>query len=150
MSIKIPPVVVFLVSLGLMFGAYFIAPGWAFDFMFRITLSRVFLVMGVLTSFSGVMAFRMHHTTVDPLHPEKASSLVTRGIYKYTRNPMYVGMAAILIGAAIRLGHPISVLFVGLFIGFIDRFQIVPEEKALQKIFGDAYTRYCEQVGRWI
>lgn len=92
----------------------------------------------------------MKRTTVDPLHPEKASSLVTTGIYQYTRNPMYVGMAFVLIGGLIRIGNPLCLAGVLFFIWYLDRFQIRPEEEALKKQFGEEFEQYCERVGRWV
>lgn len=150
MKRKIPPVVIFLLSLGVMFGIYYLTPNWSFVFSSRTLFSRIFLALGVLVVFSGIIAFRIKKTTVDPLHPEKASSLVTSGIYQYTRNPMYLGMALVLIGGLIRLGNPLCLSGIVFFIWYLDRFQIRSEEESLIKIFGDEYRSYCKKVGRWV
>ena len=84
------------------------------------------------------------------MNPEKATQLVTRGIYQYTRNPMYLGMACVLIGGLIRIGNPLGMPGILFFIGYITRFQIRPEEEVLQKIFGEKYTDYRIKVRRWI
>ncbi|WP_424961541.1 methyltransferase family protein [Ekhidna sp.] len=150
MKLKIPPVVIFFFSLGVMFGAYYFIPHWSYSFSYQTLLSRICLALGVLVAFSGIIAFRMKRTTVDPLHPEKASSLVTSGIYQYTRNPMYLGMALVLIGGLIRIGNPLSMSGVIFFIWYLDRYQIRPEEESLIKVFGKEYVSYCEKVGRWL
>lgn len=150
MELKIPPVIVFLICLALIFGCYYLLPDYIFSFPYRKTLSRVFLVSGALFAVLGILAFRLKSTTVDPTRPEKASSLVTGGIYQYTRNPMYLGMALVLIGGAIRISNPICLVSVILFIWYMTEFQIKPEEKALVKNFGEEYKTYTDQVRRWL
>ena len=115
-----------------------------------VIFSRVFLVCGFLSGFSGIVAFRRKGTTIDPKKPQKASHLVREGIYQWTRNPMYLGMLLILIGGAIRTGSPFGILPIFLFIFYMTRFQIIPEEKALKKRFGSVYEDYCRKVRRWI
>ena len=149
-KLRIPPVVIFLVSLGMMFGVYYLTPEWNFSFSFQTILSRIFLALGVLVVFSGIIAFRMKKTTVDPLHPEKASTLVISGIYQYTRNPMYLGMAFILIGALIRIANPLTLIGLVFFVWYLDKFQIRSEEESLIKLFGEEYESYCKKVNRWI
>jgi len=85
-----------------------------------------------------------------PLEPEAATSLVTGGIYRYTRNPMYVGFAALLLGWAVYLAVPWVLLGPVAFILFITRFQIIPEERALSSKFGRQYGEYQERVRRWL
>jgi len=99
---------------------------------------------------AGVRAFQRARTTVDPLRPEKASALVTSGIYRRTRNPMYVALAIALLGWAIWLGHPLALLGVAAFVAWINRFQIAPEERALRALFGPEFERYCSEVRRWL
>ena len=150
MELRIPPVIVFLLCLGFMFGCYFILPDYNFFFPYRRTLSRLFLVAGVLSGILGVLAFRLGGTTVDPTQPQKASRLITSGIYRYTRNPMYLGMALVLIGGWIRIANPVAILGVVAFVIYMTRFQIKPEEKALLRIFGEEYTSYASRVRRWV
>lgn len=150
MKLKIPPVIVFFLALGIIFGSHYVFSEQSHSFLFQTLLSRIFLALGVLIVFSGIIAFRMKGTTVDPLHPEKASSLVKSGIYKYTRNPMYLGMAFVLIGGIIRVGNPIGLLAIIFFIWYITIFQIKPEEEILKEIFKEEYRRYCQKVNRWI
>jgi protein-S-isoprenylcysteine O-methyltransferase Ste14 len=105
---------------------------------------------GVAFVMLGVLAFRASRTTVDPLHPERAAVLVTGGVYRVTRNPMYVGMAFLLLAWAVNLASVLPFLGVVVFVLYITRLQIQPEERALQGLFGDAYSRYAARVRRWL
>ena len=150
MKLKVPPVFVLLISLIIMFGAQNYYPEFSFKFEFQKTISRVILAAGAMLAFGGIFAFRANGTTVDPRHPEKASSLVKTGVYRYTRNPMYLGMASVLFGDVVRFGNPLSLLGVLFFCWFITQFQIKPEEDALEKLFGESYLSYKKKVRRWI
>jgi len=94
--------------------------------------------------------FRVQHTTVEPFDPSKASSLVVSGPNALTRNPMYVGMAGLLVANALRRGSWAAVLPVAAFVAVIDRFQVVAEERALAERFGADYAAYRESVPRWL
>lgn len=94
--------------------------------------------------------FRAQHTTVEPFDPSQASSLVVSGPNSRTRNPMYVGMAGLLVANALRRGSWTGVLPVAGFVAVIDRFQVAAEERALAEKFGSAYTTYCADVPRWL
>ena len=98
----------------------------------------------------AAMRFRAQHTTVEPFDPSKASSLVTSGPNALTRNPMYVGMAGLLVANALRRGSLASVLPVVAFVAYIDRFQVAAEERALAERFGADYAAYRESVPRWL
>jgi protein-S-isoprenylcysteine O-methyltransferase Ste14 len=108
------------------------------------------VLLGAVTSLAGVVAFRRSRTTVNPLRPETASSLVNGGVYRLTRNPMYVGFLFVLLGWAVWLWAPWPWLGLPLFMLFLTRFQIVPEERAMEKLFGSAYREYRNQVRRWL
>ena len=99
---------------------------------------------------SGIVTFRKVETTVTPLHPDKASSLVTIGIYQYTRNPMYFGLLLILFSFGLYLQNLASMFVLPVYVWFISKYQIMPEEEALQKVFGDDYKNYQDRVRRWI
>jgi protein-S-isoprenylcysteine O-methyltransferase Ste14 len=98
----------------------------------------------------GSWAFRKAKTTVSPINPEKASSVVTGGIYSYTRNPMYVGLTAVLVGWAVWLSVPWLFLGPVAFMLFVTRFQIVPEERVMSSKFGRDYDDYRKRVRRWL
>jgi protein-S-isoprenylcysteine O-methyltransferase Ste14 len=89
------------------------------------------------------------HTTIDPFRPERATRLVTSGVYALTRNPMYLGLSMLLLGWAIDLGSLTPVVLAPLFIPLILHVQIRPEEHALLAQFGQDYARYCQRVNRW-
>lgn len=106
-------------------------------------------VAGVAVALAGVRAFRRHQTTVDPRVPERAATLVADGPYRWTRNPMYVGMVAVAVGAAAWLGSPLSLAGPALVFAWLDRVQIPAEERALRARFGDGFARYSGRVARW-
>ena len=94
--------------------------------------------------------FRSHHTTLQPMDPTKATSLVVSGPNAVTRNPMYVGLAGMLVANAIRLRDWRALLPLAAFVAFIDRFQVAAEERALAAKFGADYDAYRASVPRWI
>ena len=142
--------VVFLICLVCVFGVHYLLSDFSYDFLYRKTISRIFLIAGALSGVLGVLVFRLNSTTVDPTKPDKASRLVTTGIYQYTRNPMYLGLALVLLGGIVRIGNPIGFVFLVLFVSYMTRFQIRPEEKALEEIFGEVFVDYKRSVRRWI
>jgi protein-S-isoprenylcysteine O-methyltransferase Ste14 len=105
---------------------------------------------GLGVALAGVAAFRRRRTTVDPRHPERASTLVTDGVYRWTRNPMYVGVVGVALGGTTALGSPLGVLGPVLLSLYLDRVQIPAEEAALRSHFGADYDTYAQTVGRWL
>ena len=99
---------------------------------------------------AGIMAFRRAGTTVNPMKPHKTSAFVAHGVYRVTRNPMYVGLVLLLAAWAIFLSSPWTLVGPLAFVLYIGRFQIAPEERALLARFGDTYSEYMTQVGRWL
>lgn len=99
---------------------------------------------------AGSVAFRRARTTVDPLSPGRATVLVERGVYRWTRNPMHLGMALVLLGVALDRASVPGLLLVGVSCAYVTRFQIVPEERALLGIFGEPYEAHLRRVRRWI
>jgi protein-S-isoprenylcysteine O-methyltransferase Ste14 len=116
----------------------------------RLVVALVLVLMGAAVSLAGVVSFRRARTTVNPLKPEKTSSLVCSGIYRVTRNPMYLGFLLVLIGWAVMLGSAFAVFGPVLFVVYISLFQILPEERVLQNLFGDEFTAYRARVRRWL
>jgi protein-S-isoprenylcysteine O-methyltransferase Ste14 len=105
---------------------------------------------GAVICVSGVVSFRRAKTTVNPMKPQSASSLIVSGVYKYTRNPMYLGLFLILLGWAAFLSNLAAVALLPVFIGYINRFQIRPEERVLAALFPREYPAYRAKVRRWI
>ena len=89
-------------------------------------------------------------TTVDPRDPGKATRLVAGGVYRLSRNPMYLGLLCTMTAWAVYLGSPWSLLILPIYVWYITRFQILPEEAALHRLFGASYVAYCARVRRWI
>ena len=103
-----------------------------------------------MVSAAGVVAFRRSRTTVNPLSPEQASSLVVHGIYRFTRNPMYLGFLLALTGWSVHLANLAAVLLLPVFVAYMNRFQIQPEERALLQNFGARFAAYTQAVRRWL
>jgi protein-S-isoprenylcysteine O-methyltransferase Ste14 len=116
----------------------------------RLVLAILFGAFGLVMAALGFKAFVEAKTTINPVKIDTASSLVTTGVYRYTRNPMYVGLASLLVTWAIYLEAPLTLLGPLAFVLYITRFQIVPEERALSRIFGRLYDDYCARVRRWL
>lgn len=107
-------------------------------------------LVGAGISLAGVLAFRRARTTVDPMHPDAASALVAGGIYRFTRNPMYLGFAVLLLAWGLYLSKLSALAMLALFMLYLTRFQIRPEEAALRQRFGAAFEAYAARVGRWL
>ena len=107
-------------------------------------------IAGLCTMILGVVTFRKARTTVNPLKPDAASTLVVTGIYRWTRNPMYLGALLLLASWAIYLGNPVSGAFLVIFIVYLNRFQIAPEEAALTTRFVPEFVAYKSRVRRWV
>ncbi|MGV8843861.1 MAG: methyltransferase family protein [Pseudomonas sp.] len=116
----------------------------------RVLLALLLMAVAVCFSMAGVLSFRQAQTTVNPLKPESASALVRSGIYQYSRNPMYVGFALLLLAWVCFLASPLALLGVPGFILYMNRFQISPEERALTTLFGREFQAYQAQVRRWL
>jgi protein-S-isoprenylcysteine O-methyltransferase Ste14 len=144
-----PPAVAVLVAAG-MWGVAGIGPPLSVAPGPQYIAVAVFVAVGLAFSLLGVLAFRASRTTVNPLKPERASALVTGGVYRMTRNPMYVGMAFVLLAWAVYLSAMLPFVGIAVFVAFITRLQIVPEERVLHGLFGDAYAAYAARVRRWL
>jgi len=110
----------------------------------------IFLILGLIVIFSAVFKFIKTKTTVDPTRPHKTSNLVISGIYKITRNPMYLGMLFLIMAYAIYNNNVIGCIIIPIFIFYINKFQIEPEEIEMRKKFGESFENYCKKVNRWL
>jgi protein-S-isoprenylcysteine O-methyltransferase Ste14 len=102
------------------------------------------LVLATLTDFAR------RGTTLNPNAPGSASVLVTGGSNRLSRNPMYVGLAGLLLAHAVDRGSWEALLPVAGFVVALDRFQVAREEEALRGRFGEAYLQYCAGTPRWL
>ena len=148
LNTKIPPPIVAILFAVMIF--YFSDSFAYVDLPFKIYISLFFVLLGFFITFSSARNFKKKETTVNPIKPEEASQLVTDGFFKITRNPMYLGMLLFLLGLSIYNGLIVGLVFLPLFVGYITFFQIIPEESAMIKIFGEDYKEYMKKVRRWI
>ena len=150
LELKIPPPVVAALIAIAMWGVSLIAPLLEVPAQFRVSVAIAVALVGVAFSLAGIMSFRRAETTVNPMKPETASSLVSSGVYRVTRNPMYVGLLFVLVAWAAFLSSVWALLGVLAFFLYIGRFQITPEERVLSKLFGAEYSDYKTRVRRWL
>jgi protein-S-isoprenylcysteine O-methyltransferase Ste14 len=139
LELKIPPVALVLLMAALMWLASWALPAFGFEFPVRKLLSVSGAVAGLIISGFGIASFRCARTTVNPMKPDSTSSLVVSGIYRLTRNPMYLGFLLVLLGWAMFLSNAMAFQFLPVFIFYMNRFQIEPEEKALHSLFGQQF-----------
>ena len=148
MNNKIPPPIVTLISGLAIFFSRPLFPDYHSNLIN--VFSAILLFFGLLVFFLAVASFKRYKTTVNPLQPSKASHLVISGIFRFTRNPMYLGMALILLSLSFKFNLLGGLIVTVLFIMFITKFQIIPEEEAMQGLFQDEFETYKENTRRWI
>ncbi|HAZ80916.1 MAG TPA: hypothetical protein DCX08_13385 [Porticoccaceae bacterium] len=148
MDNKIPPPIVALVCGLIIFFSKHLFP--IYEHQSAIIYSVPVLFLGVIILALAALSFRKYSTSLNPLAPEKASSLVTSGIFGYSRNPMYLGMLLILVSIAITFNVYGGFIMSIIFLLFITRFQIIPEEAAMEKLFTDEFLYYKKRTRRWI
>ena len=146
---RIPPPLVGLIGGALAWLASSAFTPTTITFPVRLTAAIVLVLVGLVIAGAGVRTIRRADTTLNPLKPETSSALVTSGIYRYTRNPMYLGMATWLLAWSAWLGTPIGLLGAPLFMLYMNQFQIGPEERALRTLFGAEFEAYAARVRRW-
>ncbi|KRG67621.1 methyltransferase family protein [Pseudoxanthomonas dokdonensis] len=142
---KIPPPVVLLVLAILIWAL----PGSS-STSARTLTGGLLVLAGLLINGWPKRLFRRLGTTINPLHPERSSVLITSGLYRYSRNPMYLGYALALLGWVVCQGKLAGFIAVVIFIGYVTRLQIVPEERELAARFPMRYATYKQAVRRWI
>ena len=121
-----------------------------FEAALQAPVAGVLLIVGLSLMIVAVASFIAAKTTVNPLRPSRTSSLVTTGIFRISRNPMYLGDLLVLAALAVWLGNVVNVVLLVFFIWYINRFQIIPEERAMTNLFGESYVAYCSRVRRWL
>ena len=150
LELKIPPpIVALLIGVAMWFGSR-LGPTLEVPFVVRTVAFVALGLLGGATALAGNLEFRRARTTINPLRPQNATALVTSGVYRYTRNPMYVGLALLVLGWAAFLCSPWAIAGPVLFVLYISRFQIEPEEKILSAKFGAEYSSYLSRARRWL
>ena len=150
LELKIPPVIVAVIFIMLMWMLAVLLPGIVTSNLSRFGAYVVLMAAGAVFSVAGVVSFKKASTTVNPITPGASSVLVTSGIYKTSRNPMYLGFLFFLIGWGLFLSNLYSLALCTGFVLYMNRFQIQPEEKALESAFGADFLAYKERVRRWL
>ena len=150
LKLKIPPGLLVIIFIIIMTYQPFVLLEFNLNWQYMPVLIYAVFGLAVLIIVAAVVSFRTAKTTVDPTHPDKASHLVNSGIFKYSRNPMYLGFSFILLAYALKLQTLAALLLVIGFVIYLSYLQIKPEEEMLKKLFGDDYVDYCQRVRRWL
>ncbi|MDZ7783351.1 MAG: isoprenylcysteine carboxylmethyltransferase family protein [Halioglobus sp.] len=150
LELKVPPLVLLVIAGSSMLAVSRISSNLCFTLPGVAWLSTVLATAGLIIAILGVVEFRAAGTTVDPRMPEQSAKLVVRGVYRFSRNPMYLGFLLVLVAWGLFLGSTFSLLFLPAFILYMNYFQIVPEERFMREKFGESYDQYSSQVRRWI
>ncbi len=150
LELKIPPPLVLFTCGLLMWLLALLLPNLGLELPGQRLLAALLALIGLGVAIAGVLAFRQASTTINPTRPSATSSIVSSGVYRFTRNPMYLGMLLCLGGWALFLGNLPSLLGLPLFVAYLNRLQIGPEERALEAKFGEPYAQYCARVRRWL
>ena len=140
-------VAVFMASMYVIDGLAVVAN---YRFPYQAIVSLLVFMVGVLIIAIGGYSFRQANTTVNPSTPEQTTQLVKSGLYTYSRNPMYIGFFAWLVAVAIFIGNPINILLLPVYVVLVNRLYIVPEEIALERLFGNDFVEYKDKVRRWL
>jgi protein-S-isoprenylcysteine O-methyltransferase Ste14 len=127
-----------------------LTPAAEIENVVRFTIGGCIIALGALLVVQGARTFWRNKTTIDPVDLGRASALVTSGVFRFSRNPIYVGFATILVGWAVCLAAPWALQGPLAFVLFTNHFQIVPEERMMGAKFGQAYDDYRAQVRRWL
>ncbi len=145
---KIPPPLLAAIAIALMYGLVPHLPSVSFPA--NKVLALLVFIVALYFGVSSFLSFRREKTTVNPLAPESASSLVVSGVFKYSRNPMYVSMALTILAAGYYWQTSAVILVLPLWVFYMAKFQIEPEERAMLKLFGEEYEQYSAKVRRWL
>jgi protein-S-isoprenylcysteine O-methyltransferase Ste14 len=150
LELRIPPLAVTVAVVAAMVVTVHWLPDLGAAWPSSTAVAAVIAVVGALLAILGVYEFRRARTTVNPLTPDNASRVVKSGVFRCSRNPMYLGMALLLLALALYQSHVLSFAWVAVYVIYLNRFQILPEERALEARFGDEYRAYAKAVRRWI
>jgi protein-S-isoprenylcysteine O-methyltransferase Ste14 len=150
LELKVPPLLVWLGFAGAMSGVAYVAPGLSVALAGRFAIALTLVAAGAAVAFAGVIAFRRHGTTVNPLTPGASSSVVSSGVYRVSRNPMYLGFFLALAGWVAYLSNAGAAVLLPGFVVYMTQYQIKPEERALLAKFGSEFATYMSRVRRWL
>lgn len=150
MNTRIPPPLVVLIT-GLAMWVVSEHMAWAkLAFAWRMPAAAALLALALVPMLAAVASFIAARTTINPMRPARASALITDGVFRISRNPIYLGDLLLLMAYAMWLANALNVLLLMAFVWYLNRFQIEPEERALTQLFGERYRAYCARVRRWL
>ena len=148
MKTKIPPPIIALICIVINYlSTYLINP---IKFKNIEIIGGLILFLGVATAVLAIILFKKEKTTVNPMKPEETTTLITTGIFSITRNPMYLGLFFVTFSTVLFFGSWFGIIILMFFVWYITKFQIIPEEEAMEKLFGVKYDEYRQKVRRWI
>ncbi len=149
MQLRIPPALIFLFTALCMYFLEVLLPVGYFDFFGRYYLMAALLLLAIILGVAALWQFYKARTTIDPRKPDLTLVLETKGVYSFSRNPMYLALLLVLLAWGLWLGNAFNTILAAGFVSVMNKLQIGPEETALQKKFGKAYGQYCIRVRRW-
>lgn len=149
LELLLPPPVITLCSGLFMWLLAKLLPTLSLNWPYRTELGVLMILIGLAIGLSGVREVVKAKTTMNPKQPGDASRLVSSGIYKYSRNPMYLGLLCLLTAWLLYLSNPVSLIGILVFVLYITRFQIIPEERVLEEKFSGVFLSYKKQTRRW-
>jgi protein-S-isoprenylcysteine O-methyltransferase Ste14 len=150
LELKIPPDVVWIAVAALMWLAARVTPAVAIPNRLRVWIAVVLIVAGTVLIVASRMALDSAGTTWHPTEPQRSTRLLTTGVYRFSRNPTYVGMTIVLLSWAVLMASPVAGVLAAVFVVYVDRFQIRPEERILAGLFGQDFSDYALMVRRWV
>ncbi|MDF2152356.1 isoprenylcysteine carboxylmethyltransferase family protein [Vibrio sp. CAU 1672] len=150
LELRVPPVAVFLLVVLLMYWLKGLTPSLMIRVPFVEYVVGGLTLLSGYTGIAGVYEFCKLKTTVNPVKPESASFVVSSGIFNYTRNPMYFALLLLIIALGLWWQHLSVFLCSAVFVFYMNKFQIKPEEQVLERLFGEEYLKYKNRVRRWI
>lgn len=149
LELQLPPALIFILFGTAMFFLNSWLPFGTFQFLGRLWLMWILIGLALLIGGLVVFQFLRSGNSLNPHHPERSKSLIVKGIYNFSRNPMYLALLMLLLAWGLYLGNAFNTLLAALFVAYMNRFQILPEERVLDGKFEAAYRKYCSLVRRW-
>ncbi|MEX2604805.1 MAG: isoprenylcysteine carboxylmethyltransferase family protein [Gracilimonas sp.] len=150
LKLKIPPVVVFLICCALMWAIHKLFPNSGLKLEFRMEILVSLIAVGGFFGIVSLYQFARKSTTVNPHKPQNTNRFVKSGVYKISRNPMYLALVLVLGAAVFYWGNPFTIVVLPLFVWYMNEFQIKPEEEVMEQKFGDKFVEYRKEVRRWL
>jgi protein-S-isoprenylcysteine O-methyltransferase Ste14 len=150
LKLKIPPPIIFFIAAAGMWIIALITPSLSYPFPFQKTVAMILLIIGGAFGVSSILTFVFSRTTINSIQVDAVSSLVCSGVYLITRNPMYLALLFVLLGWSCILSNILALIVIPMYVFYMNYFQIIPEEIALESKYGDKFVRYKTKVRRWL